>query len=106
MTTSHVEQKNRTHVRCLLGYDRIEDEATGLFNNYFCANRKLVFKEKRGAKYYKRYDEPQTPCDRLLKSENVVTPKIHLTEVKLTLDPYKLRTQTDAKQRKILNRLR
>ena len=114
----HVEQKNRTHVRCLLGYDRIENpdlvklinelyEVTGLFNNYFCANRKLTFKEKRGAKYYKRYDEPTTPCDRLLASPEVTEPqKTHLTEVKLNLDPYKLRSQIDAKQSRILRALR
>jgi len=99
----HVEQKNYTHVRKLLGYQRIDDEslvkdinelykAANLLNNFFCANRKLVFKERRGSKYYKRYDDPATPCQRLLASGQLTEPqKTHLTEVQINLDPYKLR---------------
>ena len=114
----HVEQKNRTHVRYLLGYERIENQAlvklinelydaTSLFNNYFCANRKLTFKEKRGSKYYKTYDDPATPCDRLMASDTITEPqKTFLTEVKLNLDPYELRSQIDAKRDRILKRLR
>ena len=68
----HVEQKNHTHVRLLLGWRRIEDpalvqtinelyEAANLLSNFFCANRHLIFKERRGSKYYKKYDAPATP---------------------------------------------
>lgn len=114
----HVEQKNFTHVRCLLGYQRIEDEgliktinelyeAANLLNNFFCSNRKVIFKERRGAKYYKQYDAPATPCERLMASESVSDlQKNHLTEIKLNLDPYKLRKLIDAKRRKILSKLR
>lgn len=114
----HVEQKNYTHVRCLLGYQRIEDEnliepmnelyeAANLMTNFFCANRRLVFKERRGSRYYKKYDNAATPCDRLLASNHVSElQKTWLVEVKLNLDPYKLRTLIDSKQRKIFNQLR
>jgi hypothetical protein len=114
----HVEQKNYTHVRCLLGYQRIEDEdllkpinelyeAANLLNNFFCANRHLVLKERRGSKYYKKYDDPATPCDRLMASEHVTElQKTWLTEVRLNLDPYKLRRFIDTKQLLILSKLR
>lgn len=114
----HVEQKNYTHVRCLLGYERIDDprlvkpindlyEAANLLNNFFCSNRKLIFKERRGSRYYKRYDEPATPCERLLSSNQITElQKTYLTEVRLNLDPYKLRTLIDAKLRTIFNKLR
>jgi hypothetical protein len=114
----HVEQKNYTHVRCLLGYQRIEEEAlvktinemyqaANLLNNFFCANRHLVLKERRGSRYYKKYDDAATPCDRLLASEHVTElQKTWLTEVRLNLDPYKLRHLIDAKQRYIFSKLR
>jgi hypothetical protein len=114
----HVEQKNYTHVRLLLGYQRIEDEtllkdinllyqAANMLNNFFCSNRRMVFKERRGARYYKRYDAPATPCERLLSSGSLNEAQItNLTEQKLNLDPYKLRTLIDAKRRVILSKLR
>jgi transposase InsO family protein len=114
----HVEQKNYTHVRKLLGYQRIEDEslvkdinelyeAANLLNNFFCSNRRLIFKERRGSKYYKKYDEPATPCQRLLASEQLTEPqKTHLTEMQINLDPYKLRRLIDAKLREIFRKLR
>ena len=114
----HVEQKNYTHVRKLLGYQRIEDEslvrdinelyeATNLLNNFFCTNRRLIFKERRGSRYHKKYDAPATPCQRLLASEHIYEiQKTHLVEVQTNLDPYKLRRLIDAKLRKIFSRLR
>lgn len=114
----HVEQKNYTHVRKLIGYQRIDDEGlikvlndlyelTGLMNNFFSANKKLVSKERHGAKYRKKYDKPMTPCQRLLESEHVTElQKTHLTELQINLDPYKLRKMIDAKRRKIFNSLR
>lgn len=113
----HVEQKNYTHVRCLLGYRRIEDEslvktinelydAANLLNNFFCTNRRIIFKERRGSRYYKKYDEPATPCQRLLACESTTElQKTFLTEVQLNLDPYKLRSLIDAKQRRIFSQL-
>lgn len=114
----HVEQKNYTHVRLLLGYQRIEDQAlikdinvlyqaANLLNNFFCSNRRLVFKERQGARYYKRYDEPATPCERLIASGQLQQAQIaHLTEQRHNLDPYKLRKLIDAKQKVILSQLR
>ena len=114
----HVEQKNYTHVRLLLGYQRIEIEElvrpinklyelANLLNNFFCANRKLIFKERRGARYYKRYDQPATPAERLLASGNLTPSQIAAIEAtRRNLDPYKLRAQIDAKRAAIFRALR
>lgn len=114
----HVEQKNYTHVRLLLGWRRIENpalikdinemyEAANLLTNFFCANRHLVHKERRGSRYYKRYDHATTPADRLLQSGCLnEAEKTHLTELRCNLDPYKLRKLIDAKQRYIFSQLR
>ena len=114
----HVEQKNYTHVRLLLGYQRIEDPAlikdlndlyaaANLLNNFFCSNRRLIFKERRGSRYYKKYDAPATPCQRLLASGHINEAQVtHLTDVMINLDPYELRTFIDAKRQAIFRKLR
>jgi len=79
----HVEQKNWTHVRQLLGYERLADpemlaQINALYrelweplHNYFSASGKLVSKDRHGAKVKRRRDRPMTPCDRLLASHAV-----------------------------------
>lgn len=115
---AHVEQKNWTHVRLLLGFQRIEDpdlipkinelyRAWALFNNFFCTNLKLVEKTKVGSRYKKKYDDPKTPYQRLMESKHLNGAlKTHLVEVYCNLNPFKLKKQIDYKQRQILNALR
>ncbi len=114
----HVEQKNYTHVRLLLGYQRIDNpelikdinrlyEAANLFQNYFCSSMRLTEKERRGAKYHRKHGDVATPYQRLMNSKDGTEPqKNHLTEVRINLDPYMLRRQIDALQGKILKQLR
>lgn len=114
----HVEQKNFTHVRCLLGYQRIEDEAllkeinelyqaANLIQNFFWATQRLIFKERRGSRYYKKYDDPATPCQRLLRSGTLNEAQVtHLATVEANLNPYKLSRLIEAKRRRILAKLR
>jgi hypothetical protein len=72
---AHVEQKNWTHVRQLVGYLRFDTEAElgvlnelwaldGLFTNYLLAQQQLIEKHRHGAKVTKRYDRAQTPFAR------------------------------------------
>jgi len=115
---AHVEQKNWSHVRLLLGYQRIDDpnlvpkinelyRAWALFNNFFCTNLKLVEKTKVGSRYSKKYDDPKTPYQRLMESAHINEAlKTHLTEVYCNLNPFKLKKQIDYKQRQILNAIR
>ena len=74
---AHVEQKNWTHVRQLVGYLRFDspeelallNEIWGLdavFTNYLLAQQKLLSKQRHGSKVTKHYDVAQTPFTRAL----------------------------------------
>ncbi len=76
---AHVEQKNWSVVRRLLGYDRYETEAElallrrlyewlRLWTNHWQPVLKLIGKERVGSKLRKRYDTAQTPYRRVLAS--------------------------------------
>ena len=72
-----VEQKNWTHVRKVVGYrrfDRLEEQevmrqlyrALADFQNFFQPVMKLKEKVREGGKVRRVYDEPKTPCQRVL----------------------------------------
>ena len=74
----HVEQKNRQFVREVVGYERYDTpEAVAWLNdvyaildpyaNFFLPMRKVVEKQRNGAKVKKRYDQAKTPFDRLIE---------------------------------------
>jgi hypothetical protein len=74
---AHVEQKNWTHVRELVGYLRFDtDKELSVLNeiwaldmgytNYLLAQQKLVFKQRDGSKVTKRYDRATTPLARTI----------------------------------------
>jgi hypothetical protein len=71
----HVEQKNWTHVRELVGYLRFDTDAEfatlnqiweldRTYTNYLLAQQKIVSKQRTGSKVTKRYDRALTPFDR------------------------------------------
>jgi len=75
---ARVEQKNWTHARQLLGYDRLDcmemleaiNEAYNnwsLLKNYFTPVMRLTEKVREGGKYKKKYDTPRTPAERVLE---------------------------------------
>lgn len=87
---AHVEEKNGSIVRRLIGYDRYEGiEAhralaqlygvLRLYINFFQPSMKLLSKERNGSKVRKKYDRAQTPYQRLLASSQITE------EVKATL---------------------
>lgn len=111
---AHVEQKNWTHVRQLLGYDRFANKAAiplinnlyaheyCLLNNYFCPNMKLISKERINSKYCKKYDKPQTPYQRLLASSDVSPEtKQNLIATYQALNPFVLRNAIKNKLKNI-----
>lgn len=77
---AHIEQKNWTHVRQILGYLRYDSQEVvdaintiyqhelRIFQNYFQPSVKLIKKIRHGSKVNKIYDAPQTPFQRLLRS--------------------------------------
>jgi len=75
----HVEQKNWSVVRRLVGYDRYNSRAAlealnriydllRLYVNFFQPVMKLVTKTRHGAKVHKVYDTARTPYQRLLQA--------------------------------------
>lgn len=95
----HVEQKNWSVVRRLVGYDRYSSRAalealnrvydlTRLYINFFQPVMKLVEKTRHGAKVHKVYDIAQTPYQRLLKSGVLTeTKKQELAAIYYRLSP-------------------
>jgi hypothetical protein len=82
---AHVEQKNWTHVRELVGYLRFTTEELellnaiweldGRFSNHLLAQQKLIERRREGAKVIKRYDRAQTPVERAIASGAVSAAK-------------------------------
>lgn len=111
---AHIEQKNWTHVRQWLGYERLDrPEAVHLlndlyrtewrlFHNFFCASVKLIAKERIGSKTVKRHDAPKTPYQRILESPYISTSvKEALKEQTTGLNPFLLRKAMETKLKKI-----
>jgi len=111
---AHVEQKNWSKVRLLLGYERYDRpellapvqelyrHAWRLLQNFFQPVLKLQRKERRGARLYKRYDQPQTPAERLLAWPGLATDKrLWLEQLQRTLDPISLQEQVMRQQQYI-----
>lgn len=96
---AHVEEKNGSIVRRLIGYDRYEGLAAynalseiygtlRLYVNFFQPSLKLLSKKREGAKVSKQYDKAQTPYQRLLYSSNISEIiKTKLREKYNALDP-------------------
>jgi hypothetical protein len=105
---AHVEQKNWSVVRHLIGYDRYETAAElavlqaiyqdlRLYVNFFQPVLKLIGKEQVEGKVIKRYDTATTPYQRVLISPYVSeTLKIYLRQQYVQLNPVKLRNRIDA----------
>ncbi len=114
--SAHVEQKNWTHVRQLLGYDRFSnpdlvEPINGLyahewsqFQNFFCPTLKLESKERIHSKIRRRYGKPQTPAERLLECPDVTCEaKQRLRDTLRSLNPFQLREAIERKLKMIFN---
>jgi hypothetical protein len=105
---AHIEQKNWTHVRKLMGYVRYDTPAAvagmnavyadlRLLQNLFLPSVKLVRKERVGARVRRRYDAPRTPLQRLQACPAADPVKLKaLLELAQTLDPFALADRVDA----------
>jgi hypothetical protein len=104
---AHIEQKNWTHVRKLVGYERYDTEAAvvalntvyaelRLFQNLFLPTVKLVRKDRVGARTRRRYDPAQTPLDRVRACPEADRAKVAaLVALRDRLDPFVLATRID-----------
>jgi len=113
---AHIENKNWTHIRLYLGYQRFDKPELvvtlndlyttewNLYFNYFTPSVKLIEKQRIGSKIIKKYDKPKTPFQRVLESEYIPSKtKKRLQEQFLTLNPFELKNQMMLKIRAILN---
>lgn len=99
----YVEQKNFTHVRELFGYEKIDrlelvDWMNRIYrdlwnplHNFFLPSQKLLRKTRIGSQIKKEYDQPKTPCQRVLESKGVSEEqKEHLRSRWRNLNPVEL----------------
>jgi hypothetical protein len=106
----HVEQKNGSIVRRMVGYDRFEGRdacrqlaalygVLRLYNNFFQPSMKLVSKERKGSRVIKKYDQAQTPYQRVLDSSlvsSIVKESLRIEYARL--DPVQLLSQIERLQ--------
>src|SRR5262249_7399628 len=112
---AHIEQKNWTHVRKLVGYWRYDTPAAvvalnelyrhelRLFHNLFLPSVKLLAKERVGARVRRRYDRPRTPLERVQACPEA-DPQVVAALVRLRdrLDPFALAEAMDRKIQRLV----
>jgi hypothetical protein len=111
---AHIEQKNWTHVRKILGYLRYDspqalDAINDLYQhelrvlqNLFLPSMKLTEKVRVGSKLKRRYDKPLTPLERLLACPQADPAKLQeLKKLRETTDPFKLAKTIEQKLERV-----
>jgi Integrase core domain len=105
---AHVEQKNWSIVRKLIGYDRYDSaealaqlnrvyEVLRLWTNHWQPVMKLIGKERVGAKLRKRYDVARTPYQRLRENRDLSLPRRQRLEAEhARLAPLALKRRLDS----------
>lgn len=114
---SHIEQKNWTHVRQWLGYERFDNPKIvellnslytsewRLFHNFFIPSVKLVDKQRDHSKIIRKFDKPRTPLERVLMADDSIVPiteKERLKTLYRSLNPFSLRKNMEIKIAKAL----
>lgn len=106
---AHIEQKNWTHARKLLGWDRYDSEKSlrlindlyrneeRLFMNLFQPSVKLIKKERIGSKIKKIYDSPKTPFERLKEKYPNDAKVKEVERMRNGLNPFELSKIIDTK---------
>jgi hypothetical protein len=107
---AHIEQKNWTHVRKLLGWERYDSRAAveamndlyrhelRLWLNLYLPSVKLVKKVRVGSKVRRVYDAAQTPFERVLVSASAHPDQVAaLKKLRASLDPFQLGKMIEAK---------
>ncbi len=111
---AHVEQKNWTHVRKLLGYVRYDCEAAlsainRLYRNELCwlqnlflPSVKLLRKQRVGSKVRRYYDKPRTPLERVMECSQADPLVVaRLKALRDQLDPFALSRSVDVQLERI-----
>lgn len=109
---AHVEQKNSTHVRQLLGHDRLGNhlvmkplfellEAWCVWRNCFTTSFKQIEHRREGSKTIRKHEKvPLTPCERLIRycrDSGDETTAAALEAWRSKHDPFELKRWIEAK---------
>jgi len=113
---AHIEQKNWTHVRQWLGYQRLDKSLIvpalnelyrrewRTFHNFFCPSVKLLNKQRIGSKTIKHHDLPKTPYQRIIESPYIPQQtKNAMTNYLDHLNPFLLRKTIEEKLKKVFS---
>jgi hypothetical protein len=111
---AHIEQKNWTHVRKLIGWDRYDNPtAVCLLNdlyrqelpqmmNLFQPSVRLLRKQRVGSRLRRVYDMPQTPLDRLRACPEADPARVaELLRLRAATDPFALAQTIERKLERI-----
>ncbi len=111
---AHIEQKNWTHVRKLLGWDRYDSAAAveainqvyrqelRLWMNLYLPSVKLAKKVRVGSKLRRVYTPAQTPLERVLASGQADQQRVAaLKRLRARLDPFRLAQRIDGKLQRV-----
>jgi hypothetical protein len=111
---AHIEQKNWTHVRKLLGWERYDSVAAvaamnDLYRqelrwwlNLYLPSVKLVKKTRVGSKLRRVYDPARTPLQRVLASGQADTARVaELQKLRRALNPFELGERIDQKLQRV-----
>ena len=111
---AHVEQKNWTHVRKLLGWDRYDSQAAvdaindlyrqelRLWQNLYLPSVKLVKKVRVGSKVRRVYDAARTPWERVWAGGQAAPVQVaKLNRWRQSLDPFQLGQAIEQKLERI-----
>lgn len=108
---AHIEQKNWTCVRKLIGWDRYDTpQAVAVMNDLYASFRLMVNlyqpsvrlhqRVRVGSRLRRYYENPKTPLDRLVELAGKDLPENvrHLLRLRDELDPFQLAKEIEAKQ--------
>src|SRR4030095_7920702 len=100
---AHIEQKNWTHVRKVMGWERYDSpRALAALNAFYAGPWRTMMnlfqpciqlqkKDRQGSRLIRTYDTPATPLDRLLACAQGKDTMIHdLERQRATCDPFVL----------------
>jgi hypothetical protein len=105
---AHVEQKNYTHVRQLLGYERLGHpelieplnellELWSLWKNLYCTTMEQISATREGSKQKRQHmKRPQTPAQRLLATEQLSgAERVRIEESLRTTNPFAMKARIE-----------
>jgi hypothetical protein len=116
---AHVEQKNWTHVRHVLGYERFDNpnlvslindlykNELSLYHNHFIPTMKCTQRERINSKYRKRFDKAKTPYERILECNTIPEEtKEALRKIHRQNNPFDLKKKIENKLRRIFKHVK